>query len=216
MKQKGRDYSQLLILAALVVTLPRFSGAFIAADMTAIPDWVSGLLSIFMGISGLGMGFLDVLGVAYVFDGWRKAMPRNDQPWPYRYKILTGFVAALFVVGIGILAPFTVARMTDATMADTLPGFWRWLWSVAVMASPYLLIGGIITGQSGIVTIRQDASNPEHNASITKSINQASLHVCKKCGASFGGLPELASHNRWQHPKEIAVHQNGNGKHAAQ
>jgi hypothetical protein len=34
LKNKGRDYSQLLIVAALLVTLPRFAGAFIAAVPT--------------------------------------------------------------------------------------------------------------------------------------------------------------------------------------
>lgn len=182
MKSKGRDYSQLLIFAALLVTLPRFAGAFIAADMTTIPGWVSAGLSIGMGVSGLGMGLLDVLGVAYVFDGWRKAMPKNNQPWPYRYKILTGFVVLLFVSGIGILAPFTVARINGATMALTLGAIGEWLWAVAVIASPYLLIGGIITGQSGIVAIRNDAAEMQPDAtsmqpSATKSNREHILEV---------------------------------------
>ena len=179
--------------------------------MTVIPDWVGAVLSILMGVSGLGMGFLDVLGVAYVFDGWRRAMPRSGQTWPYRYKILTGFVVAMTLSGVAILAPFTVARMNGATMAGTLNG-WQWLWSICVIAAPYLLIGGIVTGQSGIVTVNHDASISTHDASIEKTAEKASVHVCGKCGASFSTLPELASHARWKHPKLVAEHSNGRAK----
>lgn len=206
MKNKGRDYSQLLIVAALLVTLPRFAGAFIAADMTTIPDWVSTALSVGMGISGLGMGILDVLGVAYVFDGWRRSMPGNGKPWPFRYKILTGFVAALFVVGIGILSPFTVSRMRGHTMSVTLPGFLGWLWSVLVIASPYLLIGGIVTGQSGIVTVNHDAAEAPKNATEKTGEVAYKKYSCPMCSEKCDTSSALANHIRWKHPKNGKTH----------
>lgn len=210
--KRQRDYSQILIIAALLVTLPRFAGAFIAADMVTIPGWLSIALSVGMGISGLGMGLLDVLGVAYVFDGWRRTMPRNGQPWPYRYKILTGFVLLLVLSGIGILAPFTVARMSGSTMIHTL-GAWAWPWSVCVIASPYLLIGGIVTGQAGIVTIdKQDAKNASDPSRIPTHKKTDASHVCAKCGASFAKSTELATHARWAHREQAPEPERVNGR----
>lgn len=216
MKNKGRDYSQLLIVAALLVTLPRFAGAFIAADMTTIPDWVSTALSVGMGISGLGMGILDVLGVAYVFDGWRRSMPGNGKPWPFRYKILTGFVAALFVVGIGILSPFTVSRMRGHTMSVTLPGFLGWLWSVLVIASPYLLIGGIVTGQSGIVTVNHETSTQPKATDMQPQVAEGNrprilaLHV-ENPGMTHKSIAEAVGVSR-QYVDKVLAHSNGKAR----
>lgn len=199
MRGKGHDYSQLLIWSALAVTVTRYAGAFIASDVTAIPTWLSILLSVFMGVSGLGMGILDVLGLAYVFDGWRRVLPRAGQTWPFRFWVLTAFVLALFVVGVGILVPFTVSRVVGGRMAETLGPVGVWLWSLAVNLAPYLLIGGIVTGQSGFVTIRADATNPAHDATHADASPKPKRYPCAHCGELCDSPAALASHVRWKH-----------------
>lgn len=151
-KPKGTDYSQVLIMSAILVTVVRYAGAFIASDLGEITGWVSDVLSIFMGLSGLGMGVLDVLGGAYLFDGWRRTMPKNGDRWPFRFKVLTIFVFGLTLTGIGILIPFTVSRVAHETMKITLGVNGMWLWSGLVNIAPYLLIGGVATANSGIVS----------------------------------------------------------------
>jgi hypothetical protein len=114
------------------------------------------------------MGFLDTVGAADLFDGWRKAMPKNGQAWPFRFKVLSWFVALIFSTGLGILVPFTVSRVGHMTMAATLGPVGIWLWGLAVNLAPVLLIGGVATGQhvvkvseltgqvSGQVSVEQD------------------------------------------------------------
>lgn len=156
---KRHDYSTLLIWAALLVTVTRYAGAFIASDIGRIDGWVSNVFAVLMGFTGLGMGVLDVLGSAYVFDGWRRIMPRSGQSWPARFKVLTGFIAGMFICGVGILVPFTVSRVQGVGMADVLIGASIWLWAVLVNVAPYLLIGGVVVGQSGVVMVREEATN---------------------------------------------------------
>ncbi len=145
--QKGHDYSEILIWAAALVTVVRYAAAFIASDATEIPVWLSELITIAMGISGLGMGVLDVIGGAYLFTGWQKKMPKNNDPWSFKFKVLSFFAIGLIVNGILILIPFTASRVSGHTMFDILgEGFFLYAWSAVVNIAPYLLIGGVAVG----------------------------------------------------------------------
>jgi hypothetical protein len=152
MSKKGTDYSKMLIWSAVVVTVVRYMAAFIASDVGEITGTLSEVITFFMGVSGIGMGILDVFGGAYLFDGWRRAMPANDKRWSFRFKMLTGFVFALILSGIGILVPFTISRVTHASMAVVLASESLTVWAVLVNIAPYLLIGGVAVG-SQIVTV---------------------------------------------------------------
>lgn len=146
-KQQGHDYSELLIWAAALVTVVRYAAAFIASDATEIPVWLSELITIAMGISGLGMGVLDVIGGAYLFTGWQKKMPKNNDPWSFKFKVLSFFAIGLIVNGILILIPFTASRVSGNTMFHILGnGFFLYAWSAVVNIAPYLLIGGVAVG----------------------------------------------------------------------
>lgn len=144
---KGHDYSTLLIWSAAVVTVVRYAGAFIASDVGQIIGWLSDTITILMGLSGLGMGILDVIGGVYLFDGWRRTMPAAGKSWPFRFRVLSIFVFALMLTGVMILVPFTMSRVTHSSMEGILGD--RWLlafWSVLVNLAPYLLIGGVAVG----------------------------------------------------------------------
>ncbi len=153
--KQGQDYSKMLIWASALVGVVRYSAAFLASDMGEITGNLSTVISALLGLSGLGMGFLDTVGAAYLFDGWRRAMPKNGQSWPFRFKVLTVFIAAIFVTGLGILVPFTVSRVGHATMASTLGPTGIWFWGLAVNLAPILLIGGVATGQSVVKVTEQ-------------------------------------------------------------
>jgi hypothetical protein len=156
--KKRHDYATILIWAAALVTVVRYAGAFIASDVGEVQGWVSDALSLSMGLTGLGMGVLDVLGGAYIFDGWRRVMPRAGQRWPFRFRVLTVLVFGVFGTGIYILVPFTVSRVAHQEMLHVLgEGIWLWIWSGAVNIAPYLLIGGVITGNAGIVGVSSPA-----------------------------------------------------------
>lgn len=146
MKQKGHDYSTLLIWSAAIVTVVRYAAAFIASDMGEITGTLSEIITILMGLSGLGMGILDVIGGTYLFDGWRRAMPTAGHGWSSRFKVLTVFVFALMATGVLILVPFTVSRVTHTSMATVLTGASLTWWALLVNLAPYLLIGGVAIG----------------------------------------------------------------------
>jgi hypothetical protein len=153
MKQKGHDYSELLIWAAALVTVVRYAAAFIASDATEIGATLSEIITIAMGVSGLGMGVLDVIGGTYLFTGWQKKMPANGQAWSFKFKILTFFAIGLIVNGILILIPFTASRVSGNTMFHILgDGFFLYAWSAVVNIAPYLLVGGVAVGNT-LVTI---------------------------------------------------------------
>jgi hypothetical protein len=202
------DYSALIIWAALLVTVARYVGAFLASDLGEVSGWVSEGLTVLMGLSGLGMGVLDVLGLAYVFDGWRKVLPKAGDHWSSRFKVLTGFVVSLFVAGVCILVPFTVSRISSQSMAEALGGQGSagvWFWSLSVNLAPYLLIGGVTFSQAGFVTIRreveQETHDAAHDARIPDVFLQPSAHICPQCGEAVGNQQALAAHMRWQHAK---------------
>lgn len=145
-KQKGHDYSTILIWSAAVVTVVRYAAAFIASDLGEITGTLSEWITILMGLSGLGMGILDVIGGTYLFDGVRRKMPKSGEKWKPQFKVLVGFVSALMVTGVLILVPFTVSRVTHTSMADVLEKGWLTGWALLVNLAPYLLIGGVAVG----------------------------------------------------------------------
>jgi MFS family permease len=211
--KNNRDYSTIIIWSALLVTVARYVGAFLASDLGMVEGWISDALTILMGLSGMGMGFLDVLGLAYVFDGWRKTLPRTGDKWTSRFLVLTFFVVSLFIVGVSILIPFTVSRIRAEGMEQVL-GQADWYWAFAVNIAPYLLIGGVTFSQTGFISVKNG-----ENASISTDQNLPK-NVCKHCQERFNTLQDLATHVRWKHPKnkrktivvEDVPEENKNGK----
>ncbi len=156
-KQKGHDYSTILIWSAAVVTVVRYAAAFIASDMGEITGSLSTIITVLMGLSGLGMGVLDVIGGTYLFDGWRRTMPASGKNWSFRFKMMTVFVFALMATGVMILVPFTISRVTHESMALVLntEGKLTW-WALLVNLAPYLLIGGVAVGNQVVSVSSQN------------------------------------------------------------
>lgn len=175
MKQKGHDYSELLIWAAALVTVVRYAAAFVASDLGEITGGLSEVITIAMGFSGLGMGILDVIGGTYLFDGWRRAMPANGKPWPFRFKVLSFFVFSLMASGVMILVPFTMSRVTHQSMEFVLGiGAGLTWWALLVNLTPYLLIGGVAIGNQ-VVTV-----NSEGNAETYRKVTDDEEKVSGK------------------------------------
>lgn len=168
-KQKGRDYSTLLIWAAATVTVVRYAAAFAASDAGQIMGIWSEVITFLMALSGLAMGILDVFGGAYLFDGWRKTMPAGDKKWSFRFRVLTFFVFALISTGVMILVPFTVSRVTHVGMDSVLGnGGQLWFWALLVNLAPYLLIGGVAIGNQIVAVHIQEAPEPKIEESDRK------------------------------------------------
>lgn len=182
--KKARNYSEILLLSAILVTVVRYAGAFIASDVGSLAGVADQVMSIGMGFTGLGMGILDVLGTAYLFDAWKRTMPASGKRWPFRFKILTVFIFALFIIGIGILVPFTVSRIRHETMAGLLGGF-DWVWALLVVTAPFILVGGIATGQS--LGIEQESPASRQNAQTLPTLQPTVARQPKSQGAGSTG-----------------------------
>ncbi len=174
-QSKGRDYSGMLIWSAAVVTVVRYSAAFVASDMGQITGPLSEAVTLLLGLSGIGMGVLDVFGGTYLFDGWRHAIPAQGKRWTIRFRALTFLVFGLIISGVFILVPFTVSRVRHESMADVLVGNSLWWWSILVNVTPYFIIGGVAIGNQIVKvnseSFRQLSENTSENGSDWRKVS---------------------------------------------
>lgn len=166
-KQKGTDYTKLLLIGAALVVVIRYAAAFTASDMGAIEGNASTVTTWFMAASGIGMGFLVVFGQAYAFDGWKRSMPKVGQRIGWRFSLLTLTCLLLIIVDVAILVPFTVSRIRHASISAVL-GEWDWLWSVSVNVAPALLLAGVALGNT-VVSVTQSVST-ENDRKVTENL----------------------------------------------
>lgn len=158
-RKDSMDIVWLVTISAALVTVVRYSAAFMASDMGTISGTLSEWVTILMAFTGLGMGILDVFGGAYLFNGWRKTMPRTGQKWSFRFKTLTFFVFGLIFCGMIILVPFTVSRISHVSVAEVLgDGYGKWIWSTMVNVVPYFLVGGVFSGNKIIMDMAEESS----------------------------------------------------------
>jgi len=165
-RQKGIDYSKIIIWAAALVGMVRYSAAFLSSDLGIITGVLSEFVTICLGISGFAMGILGTLGLTYIFDGWRQKMPATGNKWSNKFITLTAFIILAFVAEVVILVPFTMSRVLHVSVADVLHGG-VWWWSAAVVVMPLLLIGGVAVGNQ-IVTITDTQKVSEQPESLQK------------------------------------------------
>lgn len=166
-----KKYSTLLIWSAALISVVRYMGAFIASDVGSIGGTTSEVLTFLMGITGIGMGLLDSIGTAFLFNGWRLAMPRTGDKWKPRFKILTFFVFALFLTGLCILIPFTVSRVSHMSMWEILGEGGTWVWSLFVNVAPVLIIGGVMSGNANMVT-DDDGSKVSNKSKVSETFKK--------------------------------------------
>jgi len=172
---KGRDYSGMLIWSAAVVTVVRYSAAFVASDMGMITGPLSEAVTLLLGLSGIGMGVLDVFGGTYLFDGWRHAIPAQGKRWTIRFRALTFLVFGLIISGVFILVPFTVSRVRHESMDAVLIGNSLWWWAVLVNVTPYFIIGGVAIGNQIVKvnseSFRQVSENTSESGSDWRKVS---------------------------------------------
>lgn len=210
MKRRSLDLSRFIIYSALVITAARYAGAFLASDLGTVSGVLSEIITGLMVVSGFGMGILDVIGLAYIADSWRLALPRAGRKPGLRFMIITGFLLALFISGIGILTPFTVSRVNGSSIALALPGRELYVWAVLVNAAPYLIVAGIMVSTSGILTIdaADNAADIRASDSHHTRIEKPVLNRCALCGETYRSK---AAHIRWRHPETTAARVKSNG-----
>jgi hypothetical protein len=217
---KHWDAGKWLMVAAVIVSMPRWAGAFISADVETLPGLVSQGLNTLNITAGLAMGILEVAAAAYMLEAWGRMKPKatwNAKSYSHRWKILTGFIVGLFVLMPFILSPYMVARMTGQTVADVLHyTSLMYAWSVAVVLAPAFVIGGVAIARDAAST--EPAPKPAQKAQseikpapepAPASISQL---VCQQCEKPFGSVQALNAHHRWCAGTPMVAGSNGHAK----
>lgn len=214
--------------AAVLVALPRWSGAFIAADTAVMPPLVDQALHLLNLAAGFGMAVIEVLGTAYLLDAWGRMKPRktwNAKSLDHRWKVLTFFVAGLFLMTPLILGPWAYVRMNGQGLGS-LPHWFQGLWAVAVVLSPAFIIGGVAVADQGLLTApsQQPASTSGRTAgrepaqassadrsepAPTKPEPAQSQHKCQRCGREFETIQAVNAHQRFCQVTAVAAGSNG-------
>ena len=177
---KIKDWTGTLISATIIVTVVRYSAAFMASDLGQITGTLSEVVTFFLTLTGFGMGILDVLGGGLLFNGLRRVMPKSGQAPSYKYKVLLTCVITLVVSGLIILVPFTMSRLAHESILDSLGGksIMAWVWSTMVNLIPYVLIFGVFTGNKMIEDLEVETSGKFQESS--KKDDESSKKVPKE------------------------------------
>lgn len=137
-----------LLLLGLIANVPRFALVFMIAEGVQ-PHHT--LLSAAAWVSGAGNGMLITGGVGYVVHQWIDARKRQLLGW--KSRLLLAISIALLAMSAVILSPWIASAVTGSTLASVLTnpasaGRLVWLWSVVLVLSVDLAVGGVMTAQS--------------------------------------------------------------------
>lgn len=165
-----------LVFATMLMMVVRYSAAFAASDMGQITGTGSDVVTFLTGLTGIGMGILDTAGGGFLFSGWSRVFPKNGQAWSMKFKVLTVCVFGLLFSGMFILVPFTMSRLSHESILGTLGGknsFFAWTWSAMVNLIPYIIVGGVFTGNRMV----EQMELPESYRKVTDSQNSPSSNL---------------------------------------
>jgi len=123
----GKKTGYWLIAALLLVEVPRFFSALAHVDQ--------GILGILTAVgTAVGLSF----GSMYVFHTWwNTSKQRKD--W-----LLVPFGANL-ALAVMILWPWAMGSLRGTGPAEVMAEPMEWAWTLAVVASPFVLMGGVTT-----------------------------------------------------------------------
>ena len=150
MKRK-LDLRWFLIIASVAVEIPRFAGMFLSADVAEMDDWLSSALHWGSTFSGLAMGLLYAIGAMYLSHGLMKSFQNKSlaeikKMLNLKFLALIAITAAIIYMAIELLTPYTVSRMTGASLADALGNDITGWARLASIAPLLLMIGAFMSG----------------------------------------------------------------------
>lgn len=127
-------------VAAVVVALPRWVLALLAADGFTVPaswTWVHAVSAIF----GAAMTILEGVAIAYILGAMVKAHGRQ-------MVILGALTAGTCVTFAGVLTPSIYSRVTGEEIKVILPALGTWAWSACVALSTIATLAAVGYGQA--------------------------------------------------------------------
>ena len=166
----------------------------LAADVGEIGGGLSDVLHVFNVISGLAMGPLEVIAMAYMLDALRRTRATTTRKGKVRRNLrwwgILMFALGLLALTPFILSPYIMSRMQEAGMVDVLPTLLsQQRWAIAVTLAPIFIVGGVAFAQAGVVNVSSDSP-----ARATTKARRS--YVCPSCKKGFTTQQGLASHYR--------------------
>lgn len=217
-----------LAAAALVVAVPRYVIAFLAADNLRFHAWIEGGL---LGISALATAIIVAGGGAYTAHVVSSASGQAG-----KRALLLGLWLVLLGCEIVLLAPPVVASLRKTELARVLIAefYFDALWSVVMVATPALCAAACVLAaslatrtetQTPTLKTSNSTFTPEPPYPAPQSAPQSvpatpiELHCPNECGRTFRNQQSLAAHLRHcnaqlaTQPVALSTNDNGNGAH---
>lgn len=124
-----------IVIAALLVSAPRLTLAFILGDGIRVPEQIElGILT----VTGVGSGIVLTIGNAVLAHAL--AVKAHQRSWLWWIEAAAWM---LFLVGaVIVMAPTLVAGLEKSSLATVLPSVQsKWLWAVTAVVIVELLVG---------------------------------------------------------------------------
>lgn len=155
-KWQAPPFEQMLMVAAILVSGPRWVGAFLMIENIELAGTAAKIFSIALVISGVGMGIVEVAGSAFLF----QAIPRvkGKRRLQIVWAAFWGSIAVMLLVQVPYLMAVqdgvTVSEMlaqTNAILAAIVKG----IWSFSTVLATILIVGGVAATQDSLVPKRE-------------------------------------------------------------
>lgn len=124
-----------IVIAALLVSAPRLTLAFILGDGIRVPEQIElGILT----VTGVGSGIVLTIGNAVLAHAL--AVKAHQRSWLWWIEAIAWL---LFLLGaVIVMAPTLVAGLEKSSLATVLPSVQsKWLWAVTAVVIVELLVG---------------------------------------------------------------------------
>jgi hypothetical protein len=196
-------------VAAVVVALPRWVLALLAADGYAVPAswaWVHAVSAVF----GSAMCVLEGIAIAYILGALVRAQGKQ-------IVILGTLTLATCATFAGVLTPSIYSRVTGAEIRAVLPAWGTWIWAACVALSTIATVGAVgyaqavaegdaawrmVAGQWHAEAERLRADLAEQDAQmrqVAAQVAQPTPYACASCERTFASQQALAAHIRHAH-----------------
>lgn len=124
-----------IVIAALLVSAPRLTLAFILGDGIRVPEQIE---LVILTVTGVGSGIVLTIGNAVLAHAL--AVKAHQRSWLWWIEAVAWI---LFLIGaVIVMAPTLVAGLEKSSLATVLPSVQaKWLWAVTAVVIVELLVG---------------------------------------------------------------------------
>lgn len=180
-KSGSMTLSQWLFWLGVLVSVPRYAGAFLIADVGELTGLASEVLTAVNILGGVGMGLMvaissgilwEMIGKERVFY-YRQVSGAKEQFINPRFVIVAMFGGVIALLEVIIVVPYILSRVNHLPVTAVLGDLWLGGWAVAVAVAPVLMVAGVVYASR--VDLDGDDHTPQPVRSVAKPIAENSV-----------------------------------------